>query len=303
MKNRDQLLADASEAKWFHAIDFGDFQSSGRFPADQRQNVTLFPVFELLKGLDVTDLDCLDIGAACGIVSFGLKHRGARYVGAVDIVRFKSLLIARELLGLDIDYRPYVRADRVSENFPDQHFDLIVSAGVLYHMFNPMAVIAESRLLIKQNGLFLLETAYLPAEEKPVILFNAESDDPFREAYTYWLPSESAICGMLKLCGFDILRTVKLQGPQRIAFLAAAKPFDQVSDRSALMERMHELGFGEQAYRPQHFSAKKSTIIPAKGAGFTEINSNDYIVDFPFHVDFPEKIAGVSIHNPKQADF
>ena len=83
-------------------------------------------------------MECLDVGAACGLLSFGLKARGAKSITAADIVRFPTFEIARKLLDLDVEYLPTVSADRMLDAFPDRRFDLIVCAGLLYHMFNPI---------------------------------------------------------------------------------------------------------------------------------------------------------------------
>ena len=131
MSDRNALIERARTLKWFHAIDFGDFCSSGRFPPDRRQNTSLFPAFELLRGIQVEGAECLDVGAACGLVSFGMLGRGAKSVTAVDIVRFPTLPLGAELLGLDVDYRPGVRADALSRELNDRTFDVIVCAGVL----------------------------------------------------------------------------------------------------------------------------------------------------------------------------
>ena len=211
--SRDQLLDKAASMRWFHAIDFGDFQSVGRLQQGQRQNIILFPVFEILKGVHVKGMDCLDVGSACGLISFGLRSLGAKRMAAADSVEFRTLRLANELLRANVEYYPGIRADCISDTFPDQHFDLVVCTGVLDHMFNPMGAIAEARLLLKKNGLFVVETAYDPGRKDSAIELNSESEEPCKDAYTYWNISEAAVAGMLKLCGFNILRCVKLKSP------------------------------------------------------------------------------------------
>lgn len=301
--SRAQLLDRAASMRWFHAIDFGDFQSAGRFQQDQRQNITLFPVFEVLKGIHVKGMDCLDIGSACGLISFGLRSLGAKRMAAADIVEFKTLRLANELLKTNVEYYPGTRADCVSDTFPDQQFDLVVCAGVLYHMFNPMGAIAEARLLLRKNGLFVVETAYDPRRKDASMEFNSESDTPFKEAYTYWNISESAVIGMLKLCGFNILRCVRLKAPGRIAFLAQAVDYADVENRTDLAKRMHELGFGEMKYAASRYPKAESTIRFDSQLTDMVIDIDTYVAEFPHHVDFPKGGLGASLYNPKQGDF
>lgn len=300
---RTELIEQAKAMRWFHAIDFGDFQSAGRFQEGQRQNITLFPVFEIIKGIHVKDMECLDVGSACGLISFGLRSLGASRVAAADIVNFKTLTLANELLNANVEYYPFTRADAVSDRFPRQRFDLVVCAGVLYHMFNPMGAIAEARLLLRKHGLFVVETAYDPHRKDPVMELNSESATPFREAYTYWNISESAIAGMLKLCGFNIIRCVRLQSPSRIAFLAQATNYDQIEGRTDLTRRMHELGFGEQKYVARNYPEEASGIQFDRSLSDMKIDVDTYVANFPHHVDFPKNAIGASLYNPKQSDF
>ena len=63
--------------RWFHAIDFGGFGSSGRFPKGTPQNSTLYGTFEMLQAMDLRDATVLDLGTMDGIVAFGVKTLGA----------------------------------------------------------------------------------------------------------------------------------------------------------------------------------------------------------------------------------
>src|SRR5262245_48163634 len=87
----DEFRSEMEKIDWFHAIDFGGFQSRGRF-AKGVQNKTLLGVFDLMNGLDLTGRDCLDIGTVDGLTAFGMKAKGARRVVATDRVENSSFL-------------------------------------------------------------------------------------------------------------------------------------------------------------------------------------------------------------------
>jgi SAM-dependent methyltransferase len=301
--NREELEKKAATLKWFHAINFGDFCSSGRYAEGRRQNTSLFPVFELLRGVNFNGSEVLDIGSACGLLSFGMLGLGAKSVAATDIVKFETLPLAAELLDYDIDYHPWVRADRVASEFRGRTFDCIACPGVLYHMFNPMGAIAEARLLLRKGGLIIVESFYTPEEKEPVMKFNPELNEPFKEAYTYWLISESAIAGMLKTLGFNILRRVRLSSPPRIAFLAQAVDYDEVENRTELQTRIHEIGYGEHFYRPKEWSTELANISFTPSLPDLTISATTYKTEFPHHVDFVSNGTGSSIYNPQQANF
>jgi len=233
----------ASRLHWFHAIDFKDFQSSGRFPAGQPQNITLYPVFDLIKDIDVAGMDCLDIGCWDGLVSFGLKIAGAASVASMDSVRQNTFLLARHLLDLDIEYFPGYQIRDMAMLFGDRKFDLIVCAGVLYHMLHPLTAFTACRRLIKNGGLFIIETASTQSHDDAVLVLNSETGVPLEEPFTYWVPTLKAVIGMAKLAGFDILGVRQLKAPHRTAVLGRAVLPQEVNNRTPLLNRIHELGF------------------------------------------------------------
>jgi len=71
----DQFRSEMEKIDWFHAIDFGGFQSRGRF-AKGAQNKTLLGIFDLLNGLDLKGRNRLDIGTVDGLTAFDIKAKG-----------------------------------------------------------------------------------------------------------------------------------------------------------------------------------------------------------------------------------
>ena len=141
--SRQKLIEEADSMPWFHAIDFGDYTSRGRFPQGTTPNSTLLPVFHFLRDLDVTDRDCLDIGTADGIVAFSLKQRGARRVVGADGGPRRQFEIARQLLGIDVEYDSRFPDTEFDRRFPPGTFDVVVMAGLIYHLFGPLNAIAR----------------------------------------------------------------------------------------------------------------------------------------------------------------
>lgn len=106
MKRHD-LITKAMGIPWFHAINFGDYVSPGRFTPDKTPNSTLLPVFSFLKNIFVANTTCLDIGTADGLTAFTLKDLGARHVIATDGRPQGGFEIASNLLDMDIEYYAY----------------------------------------------------------------------------------------------------------------------------------------------------------------------------------------------------
>ncbi|MCB1488147.1 MAG: DUF1698 domain-containing protein [Bauldia sp.] len=283
----------AESADWFHAIDLGSHATAGRFPDGTiPQNVTLFGVMDLLPAIDVSNADCLDIGTADGLSAFHMAMRGGR-VTATD--RYDSVPtkfeLAREVLGLDVDYRTGILFDNILDDLPAHAFDVIVSAGVMYHMFHPFDAVLKARKLARPYGFFLIETAFLPTVGQPFIEFNPASGRN-KEVTTYWMPSKSALLGMLRFAGFDILAVRTMIRPNRITVLARSVPLGEVSGltpREIEMQRQTtDAGF--TATFPD--TRASSVSISDFGEYDVEIDWNTYKPHFPPHPDGSKPIIG-----------
>jgi 2-polyprenyl-3-methyl-5-hydroxy-6-metoxy-1,4-benzoquinol methylase len=126
MADREELIRQAEEINWFHAIDFGDYQSLGRFTPGTPQNRTLFGVMDMLDQIDLTGLNCLDIGTADGLIAFNMASRGAARVVATDVPPkgFPSFNTARELLNLDVEMVGGTTFDNIIDKLGEHVFDV-----------------------------------------------------------------------------------------------------------------------------------------------------------------------------------
>lgn len=290
--SRAALRKKADAIRWFHAIDFGDFQTRGRFPAHLPPNSTLYPVFELLSRVEIGGLRCLDIGTYSGLVAHGLAKLGAASVAATDIQDRPEFRLTSELLGIEIDYRPDVLIDGLEGAFEAESFDLIICAGVLYHMLDhmldPVRAFSECRKLLRPGGLLILETAFHAGLEGPTMFLNSE-DDQYIEPTTYWLPSRGAVEGMARLCCFDVLQTIELAHtrPQyaRLAVACRACGPDEIGDRRPNLVRIHERGVKGLGYKPASLtSAGAGEAISYTGErGHTVMRAEAYTPSFPLH--------------------
>ena len=84
---------------WFHAVDLGEFSTSGRFKQGRPQNTTLYGTFEFLKAMNLEGSSCLDIGTVDGLIAFGLSKLGSSNIHATDThSRDTFLLLLRFLI-------------------------------------------------------------------------------------------------------------------------------------------------------------------------------------------------------------
>lgn len=263
----DELIA---RDRWFHAIDFGGGRvSRGRFVANRPQNYTLYGVMRLLERIDATGLDCPDIGTMDGLVAFILKRAGAKHVVATDMEARPTFLAGRAALGLDIDYRAPVRIDALASCVGRRRFDLVVCAGVLYHLFEPLTALVLCREALALDGLLIVETHYRHDESRPTLTFSpADVDRGSRHVNTFFWPSADALSGMLEVAGFEIVASIAVGS--RLTMLArASRPSELRSPRPMVRNILTAHGrdphYGERIdYRAMEAQTERS---PARYAG------------------------------------
>jgi SAM-dependent methyltransferase len=126
-------------------------------------------------GADGRGVRALDVGLQEGMMSLLLERRGASEVvgydralrtGRIDLVR-KTLDAKFELIG-----------DMKLQDFPGvlvrrgiKPFDVVIFAGVMYHMFDPLGGLAVVRGLVRDGGICLVETA-VAFEDSHTMHFN-----------------------------------------------------------------------------------------------------------------------------------
>jgi 2-polyprenyl-3-methyl-5-hydroxy-6-metoxy-1,4-benzoquinol methylase len=86
-----------------------------------------------------------------------MAMRGARRVVATDVTPEgrPAFHTAHELSGLDVELVPGTSFESIIDKLGEHAFDVVVCAGVMYHMLNPFDCIVKARKLLKRDGLFL----------------------------------------------------------------------------------------------------------------------------------------------------
>ncbi len=273
----------ANAMRWYHSIDFGNYQSIGRFRPEAPPNMTLFGVLDILSNIDVRGMHCLEIGPAHGLVSIGLAMRGAN-VTACDIGGSKppQIRLSEEVFGVNIDYLHALPLETVPTAFERGSFDLIVCAGVMYHLINPADVFFRLRPLMRNNGLIVIETVYAREYNDPVLLLNTESA-LISQPTTYFLPSASALLGMARLACLDVLAT-RINAPARYTLAGRAVSADEVPDRSDFLRTIHRTRIEDPMFRLEYLPTETSTassIAYLGTRGHRDIDVNSYLPDFP----------------------
>ena len=126
---------------------------------------------------DLSGLRALDIGAWDGAYTFDLERRGAQ-VTALDI-QDPDLTLFNAVKEIKKSSATYVRGG-IYEAVPETlgTFDVVLFAGVFYHLKNPVLALQRIRRLLKDGGALFIEgasgTDYL-AEELSKVLGSPKS--------------------------------------------------------------------------------------------------------------------------------
>jgi len=233
-----------------------------------------------------------------GIVAFGAQSLGATST-AVDAHDNPAFRIARDLLGLPVKYCPHLQIADLRDNFDDGSFDVIVCAGVIYHMLMPMEAFTSPRKLLRHGGYLVMETPFNHAENRAILSFNG-IEESVKEPLTYFVPSQRALQGMAILSGFKLIATRILSSPRRITQLFKAVSRDELIEdpnTSKFMVQMLKRDTCDNEFRfhqlEQNPVASASVSIK-EVEEFREIIGEEEVVNWPFHPPKDKPTYGVT---------
>lgn len=245
---REKLLECLQKERFFHAMDLGDFASSSFVYGDALPpNYHLYPGYEFLKQLDLSQSICLDLGTVDGMTAFQLCELGAKQVHAVCQYELERFMLVHALKGYkNLFYHPRTHLSGLGDHFRDGHFDFVAVSAMLHHHPAPSAALIAIRRMLKNSGYFMLEAA-VALDAFPKTALNTISADPVYGVPTIWVPGETELAGMLMLAGFDIISVARLQGTRaaresnyrRVTFLARAERPSQIKGRSEKLVDVH----------------------------------------------------------------
>lgn len=206
MRSRAEIIAEARKQKWFNSISFDGFEAIGREgPEFMFPNISLYSAIELLNMVDVSGMRCAEIGPGSGLIAIGLKARGASYVAAIDgrhVARQCELAI--ELSDQNVDYLPIGIEGALQDSNWLNSFDLVFSAGLMYHLINPFMLIDVAKKLLKRRGIFVLQSMINGRNEKALLKSNTRINVN-GDWTTFFVPTPEAMRSMCSLGLFERL--------------------------------------------------------------------------------------------------
>jgi SAM-dependent methyltransferase len=200
--------------EWYHTIEL----LPGVWTPGQSFD-NLIPARTMLDIVDVRGCACLDIGAMDGLLTFLMERRGASKIVAYDrstAPRSKEINgdrfrhahhVLKSSAGFIFDI-PFRNLHHEVLRFGTMQFDVTVFSGVLYHMFDPLAALAQLRNLTRTGGVAIIETA---AVLSPEAVMYANTKGRFYENDDYWFISVGALEYWLRFLHFQLVDCCYLQ--------------------------------------------------------------------------------------------
>ncbi|EAW35605.1 bifunctional 2-polyprenyl-6-hydroxyphenol methylase/3-demethylubiquinol 3-O-methyltransferase UbiG [Lyngbya sp. PCC 8106] len=203
--NDKQNIENLKKQRWFNSIDFGDFEVIGRegeyfkYP-----NISLYSSMYLLNTIDFRGMRCLEIGPGSGLISIGLAKLGADYVAAVDGHDVPTCRAAIEVSGQKVDYFTFGLEGIKNRSRWINSFDFVFSAGLMYHLINPFLLVEIAKMVLKEKGLFLLQSMIVKNDNRAGMYLNTRININ-GDKTTFFVPSVEAMRGLMNLGLFSRL--------------------------------------------------------------------------------------------------
>jgi len=271
LTQREREISDAglkqeiAQRSWYHRMDLGNGIVTPGFAWEALwDNIRL-----VRRRTDYSNKSVLDLGSWDGMWAFEAEMSGAAIVVATDCMNYwqipwqqgmNNFLLVREALFSEViplwNVAPTNLRDRLdgmlySHPRLKDGFDIVQHLGLLYHLRDPLLSLAQTRSVLRDGGVLLLETAIHGADTSCAMHFNAGGKAIYDDFTTWWAPTLPCLREMLRASLFEIeeeqlLSSSEATGPiRRIAMQARAVPPRAVVGERYLLDPAFGHGFGE----------------------------------------------------------
>ena len=179
----------------------------------------------LMRGCDLSGMDCLDLGSMEGLIPVLMKRGGAQTVLATDFNGWliEKLDAVRYAYDAEFEFRSLGLMYDIHKKLGGRSFDFINCSGLLYHTWSPLQVLAGIRPILRRGGYMLVST-YVSFED---VYKRQGYGDP-----------------ALENCGFTLL--VDLEEIPEGSVLLSASTSDSVVIGRSMVRLVGESGSGRQ---------------------------------------------------------
>jgi tRNA (mo5U34)-methyltransferase len=208
----DELTRQVQDLPWFHQIDLGGgVVTPGRVSLkDLRATADVYFKDDLVAGKTFLDVGCWD-----GFHSFEAARRGADRVLATDHLVWsediggwgdrRSFELARNVIAPSVE----VRDLDISELTPEAvgTFDVVLFAGVFYHLRHPFLVMEQMAKLTKECLIVETHIEFILTRRPAMKFF--PTTELNGDGSNWWGPNVACVVAMLKDLGFPRIEVTR----------------------------------------------------------------------------------------------
>ncbi|MBC8395187.1 MAG: DUF1698 domain-containing protein [Bacteroidetes bacterium] len=203
-----QKLIDTHN-NWWHTVSIGDnICTPGKVKNLYMSEWGLTP--EIIKGKSF-----LDIGFRDGGYSFYAERSGASKVTGLDIEHSKGFEILKQIFNSKVNCVIKDIIDLKSEDL-DGPYDVVLFAGVFYHMKFPFLSLHKVAELMDVGGILILESYICPdlsshekSKDIPLMKF-LPKDELNKDTSNWYAPNLICLISMLETIGFEVTKNKML---------------------------------------------------------------------------------------------
>ncbi|PWT81671.1 MAG: hypothetical protein C5B57_10010 [Blastocatellia bacterium] len=201
--SREDLFHRVRQYDWVHSIDLGDgVITPGTWGPPHPLLVQAF------NQIDFREKKVLDIGCWDGLWSFEAEKRGASVVYATDYLSQRSFAeqptfaLAHDVLKSKVRYFPNVNVYDI-RSLGVRDFDVVLFAGLYYHLKSPLAALAAIRQVVRTDGVVVVEGPVINNSRDCFAAFfyhDSYSDD----VSNWWIPTVRCLREWVECSYFEI---------------------------------------------------------------------------------------------------
>src|SRR5215212_490786 len=217
---------------WYHRMYLGNgIYTMPPTMADQ--------VWALIKPTFPTDLkgaSILDVGSNAGYFSILAKLQGAGRILGIESIDFylEQAQYIQKIWQMDIENR---LMDAHELGKIDEQFDLVMFAGILYHLKNPLQVLEDAGSHCRDA--IIVETEIIPENPRNRVIARVgppgkvkltattkgfmkfhERDELNGDTSNWWVPDTECLFGMLRVAGFKYFSRPIYHTSSRVLLIA-----------------------------------------------------------------------------------
>ena len=203
---------------WGHNHDFGEFSLEGLL---EDRHISILAAFIdrfkiIPRSLD--GLRVLDIGCWTGGTSLLLCAMGAHVVAIEEVKKYVDCLnYLKHAFNIDKLEPKHISLYECTTLDFQNSFDIVLFAGVLYHVTDPILALRITFNCLKDGGVCLLETAAIHSNKRilsyegPTIFGEDRNKDLGRTGWEWFIPSPITLSQMMSDVGYtDVV--IKVMG-------------------------------------------------------------------------------------------